>query len=68
MLLNLGLVESVDDCVFSLAHENPLDLAEESGKEFTCQAMQEQLTFLSLWKETWPTAMLPSFLRFDHGV
>jgi hypothetical protein len=32
MLLNLGLVESVDDRVLPLTHNDPLDLAGESEK------------------------------------
>jgi hypothetical protein len=29
---------------------------------------REMLAFLWSWKLTWPTSMLPSFLRLDQGV
>lgn len=33
MLLNLGLVESVDDGIFPLSHKDPLDLVKKSENE-----------------------------------
>jgi hypothetical protein len=63
-LLLARLVEPVDDGVFALGDVDALDLVgvrEDSGDG-------RGRTFFWSLKPTWPTAMLPSFLRLDHGV
>lgn len=69
-LFNFGLVESVDNRVLTRDNMYALDLRRirmtiEAEYESDFESAHTNLLFLN---PTWPTAMLPSFFRFDHGV